>query len=411
MKNLQNILLLLITASVFLADKLSIIKIGNFELFFYRLFVIASIYFIIRYKYKGEIRAKYSFLIILIVLYSALSVIWSPSLNTFISEFGVILFGCFFLLFVIGIVERDIQIKNIILIWLIGAFIINILGIYEVLNSEYFFSVDESLELSNSRLLEDIGFFVPKSVFSNQNNYAYFNSLTFLILTGAFIKFRSINIFYKLLFITTIVSCIYLLLHSYSRSALIASFLGMFVFYLIFFIKKRKILPIFIVLIILILVYFVNIDSIELLLGAIIEKQASTDDSVRSKYYMTLLKYSLNHFGIGMGPGSSIFALNGSSPHNHILQFLVEYGFFLWLFFVYLLFKMFKRLILSNDPLNLMLGVTILMYPIHAVGPSSMTTESFFWLWQAILVIMSNNSTRLNSNIKNIPLIANKNIL
>lgn len=386
LRKLRWWIVLAAVAAVFLADKLVLLSFTGFQLFVFRFFVLCGGLFFFTLSNRSYPRVQFNSLIVALVLYSCASLMWSPSLSEAISELGILIFGGTFAILVTGSIEKESQIHQILTIWFVGALLVNLIGLYEVSTMEYIFTVDESAQLASYRLFESIGIFVPRSVFSNQNNYAYFNSLSFLVLLGY--TMQKINDSKRRLIIKLFVLfiCFYMVLISYSRSAIFATVLGSLLFFIIYCIRKKLLKYLFIGSGALILVYFLNQESISLVLNAVIEKQANTDDSVRSTYYLMLARYSMSNFGIGMGPGSSYHALNGASSHNHILQFLVEYGVFFWLFFLFLLMRLALILFKSGSALGLMLGITILMYPVHTVGPSSMTTESFFWLWQALIV-------------------------
>ncbi|RDC66035.1 O-antigen ligase family protein [Adhaeribacter pallidiroseus] len=315
-----------------------------------------------------------------------------------IKEFGILQTGIALTWLVIRYVNTEDRINTVINIWIVAALFVNLIGFYEVVTQKYL--IASEVGGKTERLAMRIGFLAPRAMFANQNNYAFFNSLTTLLLLGKLIKpYRPLK-WYVLNWISLGMS-LYLLISSYSRAGIAAVALGTALF-IVFSLTSHnnykqniiKIVAVLFVLFISVLVIDTSIlDTITDKLNLVVEKNESSSDDTRVNIYTTCLNYALDHLGFGTGPGSSIFPLDGLPPHNFFLQILMEYGIVIllgMLYFLYISFRKFSSYqnVISNA-LPAMFKAMILVFPIMAVGPSTIIVEGSFWLWYGLLIAYS----------------------
>lgn len=406
--NFELCITLLAIASTFLGSRLISLSLGYFELYPLRLFSIIGLFCIIISPHRPVdiFLGLYNKISLLLLGIGAVSILWVPDLTLAFKEYGLLVSGVIQSLLIVRNINSVKRVNLVMTLWIVGSIFVNILGLWEVINHKHIVAVQDYAIAADERLMDFLGFLAPRSIFSNQNNYAYFNSLSALIFLGMLVKPYKRKLIY-VLNIVAFVLALLLLFYSYSRAGMMSFLLGMLIF--MFFAvrsntKHRKVFMRFVLAAIVMVVFLAIYTDLPLSLVdkivLIAEKQQIANDESRFFYYKTCLQYSLDHFGIGMGPGSSIHALNNASVHNHLLQLLVEYGIvnlfalILLLFFAYVRITGFRHV--SNNFFPFILATTIIVFPIHVIGPSSILGEGIYWLWLGLIVAVGSTMAQMH---------------
>lgn len=386
-------------ASVFFGTPTIMINVGLFQMFPFRLFGFIGFLLIMSRKGWGDpfLELYYKFSIFFLIL-GFVSIIWAPDTNLAIKEFLILQTGLALTWLVVRYINTEERIDVVLNIWIVAAIFVNIIGFYELVTQKYLIAGEVGAK--TERLAMRVGSLAPRAMFANQNNFAFFNSLTSLLLLGKLIKpYRPLK-WYVLNWISLGMS-LYLLISSYSRAGIAAVALGVAIFIVFSLFShnnyKQNIIKIiaglFILFVLILIINTSIVDAILDKLNLVVAKNETSSDDSRVNLYTTTLNYALDHLGFGMGPGSSTFPLDGLPPHNFFLQILVEYGIVTLLSMLYFLIVCFRKFglyqnVISNA-LPSMFKATILVFPIMAVGPSTIMVEGSFWLWYGLLIAYS----------------------
>ena len=221
-------------ASVFLGSTLVKIDISLFQIYPLRLFGVISIYLIIVNKgWPDNYTSSFYKFTLFFLLLGLISIALAPDTSFAIREFGILQTGIGLTWLLAKYIDTEDRIDMVIRIWIVGSIFVNLIGFYEATTHQFLITTE--IGGKNERLAERIGFLAPRAIFVNQNNYAFFNSLTALVLLGKIMKpYKSL--LFNLLNWMALPLSLYLLISSYSRAA-IASFVfafGLFVLFSIF---------------------------------------------------------------------------------------------------------------------------------------------------------------------------------
>ncbi|QMU27348.1 O-antigen ligase family protein [Adhaeribacter radiodurans] len=406
----RYIITLLAIASVFLGSTLVKLDVSFFSLYPLRFFGFVGFFVIVLSRKKWAdpfLEGFYKFSLFFLIL-GLVSILWAPNTDLAIKEFGILQTGIALCWLVTRYIDTEEKVEVLIKIWIVGAIFINLIGLYEVTHQQYLINTDIGEKIE--RLANRVGFLAPRSIFINQNNYAFFNSLTALVLFGKLMKRYRPLIWYAINALSLLLS-LYILISSYSRAAISSFSIGVIFFVIFSFLTpntyKSNILKLGLLLIVTFIgVIVVNdslLDAMINKLYLVVEKNEVTTDDARINIYTKSINYALDNMGFGMGPGSSLYPLEGIPPHNFFLQILVEYGVVILLGILFILFKSFNRIgryqnVIANA-LPAILRSSILVFPLMAVGPSSIMGEGIFWLWLGFIVVYGSISYRKTQNI------------
>ncbi|QNF32397.1 O-antigen ligase family protein [Adhaeribacter swui] len=388
-------------ATVFLGSPLVKLDVGFFQLYPLRLFGFIGFFLILSRVGWGDpfLELYYKFSLFFLIL-GLVSIIWAPDTTLAIKEFGILQTGIALTWLVVRYINTEERVNTALNIWIIGALFVNGIGLYEIFAQKYIIAAEVGGK--NERLAVRLGFLAPRAIFANQNNFAFFNALTSLLLLGRLIKqYRPLK-WYVLNWLSFAIS-LYVLICCYSRAGIAAFGLGVALFFLFSFFshnhyKQNLVKIIFGVVILFICLLIVNpsiLDAVTNKLNLVIEKNetSSSSNDTRVDLYTTCLNFALDHLGFGMGPGSSIFPLDGLPPHNFFLHILMEYGIVILIGILYFLVASAKKLGLYqtviNNALPAMFKATVVVFPIMAIGPSTILVEGSFWLWYGLLLAYS----------------------
>lgn len=393
------ILTILAVASTFLGNSLVRLDLGIFTLYPLRLFGFMGVFYMfINQKWDDPFLSFTSKFIFFLMILGFISIFWAPDTVLAIKEFGVLQTGLTLTWLITKYINTEKRVELVLLIWVLGAILVNMIGLWEVVNQK--FLIVEKMGGKLEREIERIGSLAPRSIFGNQNNYAFFNAITAPVLFGLFVK-KTRPWWHYLLTGFSLALSLYLLISSYSRAAM-GSFALALIFFTIFtFFSKSnhrisvvKLLGIGVVALILILAVNTSLlDVITDKLYLVVEKNNQRTEEGRTDIYAENLAHVASNFGIGMGPGSSYDKVDNLPPHNFFLQMLVEYGLVTVLGLLWILYRVFKRHGLYKqvmpDALPYILRASILAFPLMSIGPSSIVGEGTFWLWFGFIIAYS----------------------
>jgi teichuronic acid biosynthesis protein TuaE len=255
----------------------------------------------------------------------------------------------------------------------------------------YFFEHVTDLGATNiekNRILE-IGWLTPRSFFPGQNEFAFFNALSSLVILGW--MFQSDGIYKKLAIIALFIS-IFLLINSFSRAAIGGFLIGLTFFVYVFSTKlKIKYRIFFITFLIICITYLTfklnDIIDNNLALKLLEYKIENQDNSVRLSYLnSSIYNGTIGSLGFGRGLGASTEIIKGGSYHSYFLEVLAEYG--LWIFLAYLLLlikiclQLWRAIKLRNNIYwNTGLLASCIAFPALCSGPASILGIYPYWLW------------------------------
>ncbi|RAU82418.1 O-antigen ligase family protein [Pontibacter arcticus] len=393
------ILTILAVASTFLGNSLVRLDLGIFTLYPLRLLGFMGVfYMLINQKWDDPFLSFTSKFIFFMMILGFISIFWAPDTVLAIKEFGVLQTGLTLTWLLTKYINTEKRVELVLLIWVLGAILVNMIGLWEVVNQK--FLIVEKMGGKLEREIERIGALAPRSIFVNQNNYAFFNAITAPVLLGMFVK-KTRPLWHYLVTGFSLALSVYLLISSYSRAAMGGFALALIFFAVFTFFTKSnhkisvlKLLGIAAIAIALIVAVNTSLlDVITNKLDMVVEKNNQRTDESRADIYAENLALVANNLGIGMGPGSSYDKVDNLPPHNFFLQILVEYGLVTVLGFLWIFYRVFKRYGLYKqvmpDALPYILRASILAFPLMSIGPSSIVGEGIFWLWFGFIIAYS----------------------
>lgn len=387
---------ILSVGSVFLGSILVKLDLSFFQLYPLRFLGFVGIFFVmVNRGWKDPLLSFNSRFTVFFLLVGLISIVWAPDKILALKEIGILQTGLTFTWLITKYANSEERLNLLIGIWVFGAIFVNLIGLWEVLNQQFLLVTE--IGSKTERAIERIGFLAPRSIFNNQNNYAFFNAITSLVLLGNIIKKHQSTKLYLFNCFSLSLS-IFILVCSYSRAAIAGFALGFACFFIFTFLSSSKLkvnLANFAIVGLIAFFGFVMfepsiIESFTGKLYLVIEKNNQTQVEGRSVLYSATVDYAIESLGIGMGPGSSVHNLNGLPPHNYFLQLLVEYGLVIVIGQLYILYRVYKRLSsyhsVIQNALPTMLRASIIAFPLLSVGPSSIFGEGVFWLWLGLIL-------------------------
>jgi len=345
---------------------------------------------------KGILRFA-SRLLTLMVFYGFVSLIWSPDPSLGLRFVSMILTG----VIIFQLVSRyaiDLSVlKKIMIVWSIISILSSILGFYEILNGEYFFSHVTDFGATNieSNRIFDIGWLTPRVFFPGPNEFGFFNAISALILMGWAFETRGV---YRKLAITAILLSIILIINSFSRAAIGGYLIGLMVFVFILTTKTKLVYRITTILLIVIISISFLYKSKELFnnnlaISAFTMKVENQDNSTRIKYATAAIyDGTIGSLGFGKGLGASTETIQGGSYHSYLLEILAEFGLWIFLGYLTLIAKVcfqLRRAIKQRRNIFWSGGIlaSCIAFPALSIGPASLVAIYPYWLWLAFIVI------------------------
>ena len=406
----RRYLYLLGIISCFIGEVFKIRVFGLFELYPLRVILILAIPFLIFSPFKGrkKIWQFATTLFFIMLIYGITSLIWSPDPGLGLRQIHLTFVGIMIFFIVTRYAIDSTFLKKIMIVWSIMSILSCLLGFYEMFNGEYLFShVTDggAVDIESTRIL-NIGWLTPRVFLPGPNEYAFFNSISALLLIGWAFQTQGI---YKVLAIIATILSIVLIINSFSRAAISGFLIGVIFFIFILTIKSNILFKLLIFIIIscisLYIIYNANkiIDN-NLALTALANKIESDPNEVRSKFYATaIFQGTIGTLGFGRGLGASTAIIEGSSYHLYLLEILAEFGLWILLAYLTLIFKICIQLWRSIQKGNNVFwssGIlaSCIAFPLLCTGPASLTYVYPFWLWLAFIIVY----TDINAGVKTV---------
>jgi hypothetical protein len=406
----RRYLYLLGIISCFIGEVFKIRVFGLFELYPLRVVLILAIPFLIFSPFKGrnKIWQFATILFFIMLIYGITSLIWSPDPGLGLRQIHLTFVGIMIFFIVSRYAVDSSFLKKIMIVWSIMSILSCLLGFYEMFNGEYLFShVTDggAVDIESTRIL-NIGWLTPRVFLPGPNEYAFFNSISALLLIGWAFQTQGI---YKVLAIIATILSIVLIINSFSRAAISGFLIGVIFFIFILTIKSNILFKLLIFIIIscisLYIIYNTNkiIDN-NLALSALTNKIENDPNEVRSKFYATaIFQGTIGTLGFGRGLGASTAIIDGSSYHLYLLEILAEFGFWILLAYLTLIFKICIQLWRSIQKGNNVFwssGIlaSCIAFPLLCTGPASLTYVYPYWLWLAFIIVY----TDINSGVKTV---------
>jgi teichuronic acid biosynthesis protein TuaE len=359
-----NFWLVIITGfwgSAFLSKSL-----GGYHIFPFRIFFLFAWYiFVINLCLKNRLNLTqmkpYKFPVLFFLFcffYAFCSILWVASLELWLRNVAFLFIGITLMFGCMYHFKTFRDLKIFIIMWMVILCCLNFIGLWEVTTGNHL--------LTSNLLNRQNKVFIPTSVFHNQNDYA-----TFLTLSICFLLPLTKNIkkvFHRICGGILLVSSLYLLAFTTSRSNIIATVM-VFISWYFSFLKEYTLRGKFFLLILLIPLmitffsFFIQTSIIQSLTFQITERIGS--GGVRINLIQNSFSFLANSLGLGVGAGNAewymqnkaIFDTKGIvNVHNWWVELLTNYGiiiFFLYCcLYMYVTKKSFKISKKTRSPWN-----------------------------------------------------------
>ncbi|AND42238.1 O-antigen ligase family protein [Cytobacillus oceanisediminis] len=404
--SIQNIVFLLIATS-FLGAAFFSFNLGFFSIFPFRVLfillvflVVLSILFNLRIDFKNTTLAYKPPILFLTIwfLYAILSTLWADNLSAALKSIVFLGFGMGFTFFIIYFLRNhEDYIKVAYIWWFMGAFIVFIGLVNHFLQ----------IHLPISRIYTASAYqkSIPTAVFTNENDFASFLSVTFFLFLTFYtyskkIIFKGLNILFILLIL-------FLIVVSSSRANLLAIGFGLAVWYLFMLNRKQKLfyLGIFVVggTLGAVAVRDVVMSVITKVLSELQSLNRISDigggGSMEKRVNLILngfysVKESLG-FGVGAGNAEYFMEHKGIYPtygdynvHNWIIEILMNYGVVITILYlalysaiIYHVYIIWKKEQSSNMKMVAeFLLIALVAFTLAGISPSSILGLNYHWL-------------------------------
>lgn len=348
----------------FLGCTFSIIDVGPFSLFPFRLFLpILWILFLLNiFINHGKISVShikikpYIYFLILWLFYAILSLAWAHSKIDALKEIITILMGISVIFFAVFYFTHIEDFKLFFKLWLLVLVVSICVGMWNYFTGHSLNSDWIVMQLPKGR-------FRPTSLYSFPNIFAVFLSLSIPFLI-AFIRYHK-KLIIKISGVGILLLAFHLLIATGTRSAYLAVFLSI-LFHFLFLQKlklKFKLLAIMVIIILLVSVFFPQYGQniIRVVDGVMVSIFSEWGTQGTSVYFRkNMIKNSFLFFiksgGIGIGAGNleyymrrfGVYDVNGNPyGHNWWMQILANYGIFILgcyiVFYVNLILNLYRE--------------------------------------------------------------------
>lgn len=385
------------TASTFVGSVFGV-SAGGFLLFPLRVATVSYTPFFLLHKVRYNSRVTYfvSRVLIFLMLYSFLSLLWSPDPMLGLRTALIMLTGVLLVLMLLRHVRDAAALEKVMLLWSIAVIVTSLLGLYETYSGQYLFEVEVSNPDSMERLMKLIGWTSPRVFSGNWNNFAFTNVISGTVLLGWSLDSTGRS---ALLAKTAAALAFLLVMLSYSRAAIVGALVGMTFFSYFLFKRLSPKIRSWISVAALVVVTGALFSTLNITsdlvqdfkIGqAMLEKFTSADNSARVGYYSSAVGAFFDSYGFGKGLGASTEVIEGGSYHSFFMEILAELGagvlaavIAMFAYMCLLLWKCLRsgvRYYFSGALLG-----SFLAFPILQVGPSGIWGEGIFWLWLGVV--------------------------
>lgn len=388
---------------------ISLVSLGIIGGAFQPLRVIAILFFpsvliwIVSKKHSAKIQ-KIIFLFIVWYVYLVFSIFWTIDVSQGLKEifYYLVHFLLFFQLIAWSEKANDPK-RSVILGWVLVLLLTLPIAIYEVTTFNHLpldvFESDLTMNLDG----EVKPYRYASTTFGNYNGYVVNMMFCFPFLLAAILKERGYS--FKVILLIFF-SFIVIILINASRGGFLVTLICLLVF-LYYIAKNFRLTPRKIGSLVLLLAlgvgfsYFLSLYS-DTYFSRIIYRSSFgtssfTDDTARSDIIVAGIGILKDSSFLGYGVGSELLALTNASvdipsSHNLFLEILIQYGVFIFLGFIYLLYRIFYSAFLLKDERDkiILYGVMFSFLPLMVINSGYLTMSSF-WVFISSLLIISTN--------------------
>lgn len=339
------------------------------------------------------------FFMIIFVLYALLSIIWAPKHEFLLREIWIFIWNV--TLFV-GLYHHSRYANDANISFLRGLRILIcltlIIAAWEITTNSHLPGVGDynaEAEIASDSGLELRVF--AAVTYRNLNSY-----VTLLCMMLPFLIYGLFVLPKKWLSIIAIMGSVIVLIINSSRGGLLCLAIDVIIFFLFYRkhqIANKKIITFFAILIIAFFIYRYGLMIAEQAIGRI--SSYGTDDLLsdagRWEVWKMGVEYCIdsNGFGHGIGSMQPMYKSSGfwlHHSHNLVIEFLLQYGLWLFIPFAILLFKNWLKYCKSNDPAKKMVGQMLLFSFIPlAIIDDSYFIHAFVWIWFVLQFVIVNH--------------------
>jgi teichuronic acid biosynthesis protein TuaE len=417
-----NVLWYAVLVFAFIGGNITIGRLGDFHVLPYRVLLFVYWFvFVIRFILSGgklslptaglEIRIYLLFFVVWF-LYAILSIFWVESKIDWFRHCFFLFSGFSIIFFSLYNFNSEHKLKQLYFFWIVMIIILVGFGIWENLTGNH---LPESNVYSKYDFNVPMKVRIPSGIYTNPNDYATFLCVTAPISYSLFKYSREILL--KISGAVLVLSAVYLIFFTSSRANMIALVLEALAI-LFLLVKKRqfKYLKKVVILLIICALVFVFIYSssdnyLSTRFGKLkgeISNLATGDASIESR--RNLIKNGLiflrNNWFLGVGAGNNEWyqgnrgvydTLGKTSMHNWWMEILVDYGIFIFIFYIMFYFILLRRLyeatwsetrIISIFSESIFLG--LIGFSIASISSSSIFSNRTIWFFFATAVIVVN---------------------
>jgi teichuronic acid biosynthesis protein TuaE len=296
----------------------------------------------------------------------------------------------------------------------------NLIGWYEIKTGNYMFLTSTQAYYIRHKL--------PVSMFGNTNNFATFLLISIFILYVCLANSKLKPI--KMLYITTIVSSIYLLVMTTSRANLVGLIMASGSFVWLSVQNKKRRLFLIVMLLLMLVVSFAMpgfSDSISQMIDGRFKLSADNEsNNVRLNLIKNGFNFLVNTAGFGIGAGNieywmenyEVYATQGvTNIHNWWMEILVAYGVAIFMLYIIFFIKLFRDLyrVYKNSSnkveISISLGFMCSMvgFVLGSISSSSIIIFEWLWVYWALAIAFQGHSTQ--SSTRNRVLLAKESII
>lgn len=285
----------------------------------------------------------------------------------------------------------------IIIGWLIFSIVSVIFGVFELVTDWHF----SNSKFDAGLLINSYGVGVLKNfaafTFGNFNYYNLMLVYSLPFVMSSFFIFK--NKKHHFLLYCLFIGITFITLANGSRGAFI-SLIIIFIYYLKFnpgkFNFMRIVIPLF-------LLFFLSkflIANATFITSFIIKLSYLFEDNSRLNLISKGLELLVDSYFFGVGPGNLGFMYTKEygmtliAPHNLFIEILAQYGVFVFIGFIILLFKIFKRSKKFKDYKKFIIFGTFVLFPFSSVINSVYLMTPNLWILLGSLMIISNTNIK-----------------
>ncbi|WP_339147877.1 MULTISPECIES: O-antigen ligase family protein [unclassified Sutcliffiella] len=391
----------------FLNNAFFAINLGFFSLFPYRILLLIVGFLIvfnfIRSDFRKDLWAQWEGIKVKGILlffvfwlyYALLTLLWAKSVTNGIKYLSILVMGIF-LIFVVTLFINDLKrLSNFYYIWVFMSVFVMLIGYWNAFTKNH-------LPSSTLYLGPEYKQHYPTSVFTNQNDFATFLSVTLFFFLSLIRNGK--NKYWKALGIVLSLMAIHLILLSESRASQLAVMvgIGVYVFILCNKMLKKWILRLGAIGTAVFVAVFHNklwTTFSGLFLSPTIHdfSERLPSNVGRANLIRNAFNFSLDSFGMGVGAGNTEYYMQNYSIHDTdevanvhfwFLEIFTNFGIFVVLgyltFFGYLLFKLYKHhehgLTTQYKLVTEAIVVALAAFVISSISPSSVANLFFHWV-------------------------------